>query len=199
MSVWLLKGKPFLIKGPLSSAEALINTSWKWLHPGRPALGFHWDGRGGCFPKSTDRDPIFLRSLVCWLLAPIYVLPTPQSMHRRPGGKRITWRDASSKPSILTRATCLGPPFQKCVPLFSSQGKNFFLFFNSISIWDDGYSLNLLWQSLHELYKSNYHAGHLKLKTVLYIKYISIKLRWEKKRNMSLWLLQDERLQGNKK
>ena len=108
MSVWQLKEKAFLIKGPHSSGEALINTSWKRLHPGGPALGFHWDGRGGCFPKSTDWDPIFLWSLVCWLLAPIYVLPTPQSIHRLSGGKRITWSDASSKPSILTIATVLG-------------------------------------------------------------------------------------------
>lgn len=89
ISVWLLKGKAFFIKGTLSSRDAPIKTSW--LHPGSPALGFHRNGRGGHFRLK--------RSLVNWLgsrlymkpclLAPISTLPTPYSIHRFPGGEWI--------------------------------------------------------------------------------------------------------------
>lgn len=131
-SVGLLKGKALLIKGPLSSGEAPINASWKQLHPGGPALRFHWDWRGGCFPKSTDWDPIFLWSLVCWLQAPIYNLPTPQSIHRLSGGKRITWSDTSSKPSIVTIVTLLGNSISEMCPAILITRKKFF----SLTLYD---------------------------------------------------------------
>ena len=49
---------------------------------------------------------------------------------------------------------------------FSSQGKNilfFFFYIVSIYIWDDRRSLNLLWQSFHDVCESNHYAVHLKL------------------------------------
>lgn len=36
-------------------------------------------------------------------------------------------------------------------------------FFYLISIWDDGCSLNLLWESFHDICKSNHYVVHLKL------------------------------------
>lgn len=43
------------------------------------------------------------------------------------------------------------------------QGKYFFLSLLYLHIWDDACSLNLLWLSFHDLYKSIYYAIHLNL------------------------------------
>ena len=47
----------------------------------------------------------------------------------------------------------------------SSQHKEkfFFCFFNSVSVWDDECSLNLLWESLYDACESNHYAVHPKL------------------------------------
>ena len=46
---------------------------------------------------------------------------------------------------------------------FHKEKSSFFFFFSFISIWDDGYSLSLLWYSFHDVCKSNHYAIHLKL------------------------------------
>ena len=64
-------------------------------------------------------------------------------------------------------------------PEFSSQEKYFFsYFFNVVSLWDVGCSLNLPWSSLHDvMWESNHHAVRLVCGApVLYVNYISIKM-----------------------
>ena len=45
----------------------------------------------------------------------------------------------------------------------SSQHKENIFSFSFVSIWDDACSLNFLWLSFHDRYKSNHYAIHLKL------------------------------------
>ena len=46
---------------------------------------------------------------------------------------------------------------------------------NFVSIWDDEYSLNLLWSSFLDVYKSNYYTVQLYTYIMLYVNYLSIK------------------------
>ena len=56
---------------------------------------------------------------------------------------------------------------------FSSQEESIcFFFFSFLSIWYDGCSLNLLYKSFHEVYKSNHFVVHFKLNTVPYVNHI---------------------------
>ena len=59
----------------------------------------------------------------------------------------------------------------------SHHRKKMLFFFFFVSVWDDGFSLKSLWQSLHNMYKPSYSIIHLQLTTVLYFKDISIKLK----------------------
>ena len=49
-------------------------------------------------------------------------------------------------------------------------------------IYDDGWSLDSLWQPSHDICKSNHYAVHFKLNIVLYVNYILIK--WEEKNTL---------------
>ena len=46
---------------------------------------------------------------------------------------------------------------------------------NFVSIWDDEYSLNLLWSSFLDVYKSNYYTVQPYTYIMLYVNYLSIK------------------------
>lgn len=111
MSVGLLKGKAFFIKGTLSFGDVSIKTSW--LHPESSPLaspGMEEEGAlNGGDPHSIDWNLIFSWSLVCWHQTPPFPLFSPRR------GENL-WSDASCKSSLLTVVTLLQNSFSEMHP-----------------------------------------------------------------------------------